>query len=106
MNISRKKLVFAFEWALLIGLTIASGWFASGVFENFLSESSSFSQYEKAVKTHPVIVLNFKNFYHPISLNDVDIYYRLEFHLSHIQLKTKLESGLIFLMSFQQKCKG
>ena len=100
MNISRKKLVFAFEWALLIGLTIASGWFASGVFENFLSESSSFSQYEKAVKTHPVIVLNFKNFYHPISLNDVDIYYRLEFHLSHIQLKTKLESGLIFLMSF------
>ena len=76
MNISCKKLVFAFEWALLIGLTIASGWFASGVFENFLSESSSFSQYEKVVKTHPVIVIELKNFFQPISLTDVDIYYR------------------------------
>ena len=76
MNISRQKLVFALEWALLIGLTIASGWFASGVFENFLSESSSFSQYEKAVKTHPVIVIELKNFFQPISLTDVDIYYR------------------------------
>ena len=64
------------EWVLFIILCIISGWFASGVFENFFSESSSFSQYEKAVKTHPVIVIELKSFFHPISLNDVDIYYR------------------------------
>ena len=77
MNVIKEtKLVIALEWVLFIILCIISGWFASGVFENFFSESSSFSQYEKAVKTHPVIVIELKSFFHPISLNDVDIYYR------------------------------
>ena len=76
MNVSRTELVIALEWVSFIGLSVVSGWFASGVFENFFSESSSFSQYEKAVKTHPVIVIELKSFFQPISLNDVDIYYR------------------------------
>ena len=77
MNVIKEtKLVIALEWVLFIVLIIISGWFASGVFENFFSESSSFSQYEKAVKTHPVIVIELKNFFQPISLTDVDIYYR------------------------------
>ena len=75
-EIKATKLVIALEWVLFIILCIISGWFASGVFENFFSESSSFSQYEKAVKTHPVIVIELKNFFQPISLTDVDIYYR------------------------------
>ena len=76
MNVSRMELVIALEWVLFVGLSAVSCWFASGVFENFFSESSSFSQYEKAVKTHPVIVIELKSFFQPISLNDVDIYYR------------------------------
>ena len=76
MNISRKELVFAFEWVLLIGLTIASGWFAYGVLDNFFSEKSSFSQTEEEVKTYPVIVIELIDFSRPISLDDVKIYYK------------------------------
>ena len=75
MNISRKELVFAFEWALLISLTIVSGWFTSGVLVNFVSQKSSFSQSEEAVKTHPVIVIEFRDI-SEISLDDVKIFYK------------------------------
>ena len=76
MKISCKKLVFDLEWALLIGLTIASGWFAYGVLDNFFSEKSSFSQTEEEVKTYPVIVIELIDFSRPISLDDVKIYYK------------------------------
>ena len=76
MKISCKKLVFDLEWALLIGLTIASGWFAYGVLDNFFSEKSSSSQTEEEVKTYPVIVIEFKDYSGPISLDDVKIYYK------------------------------
>ena len=76
MNISRKELVFAFEWVLLIGLTIASGWFAYGVLDNFFSEKSSFSQREEAVKSYPVIVIELRDFSGPILLDDVKIHYQ------------------------------
>ena len=75
MTISSKKLVFAMEWALLIGLTIISGWFASGVLVNFVSQKSSFSQREEEVKTYPVIVIEFRDI-SEISLDDVKIYYK------------------------------
>ena len=73
--ISQTKLVIALEWVLFIGLSIVSVWFASGVFENFFSESSSFSLYEEAVTTHPVLVIEIRDFM-PISLNDVKIHYK------------------------------
>ena len=76
MKISRKKLVFDLEWALLIGLTIASGWFAYGVLDNFFSEKSSFSQTEEAVKSYPVIVIELRDFSGPILLDDVKIHYQ------------------------------
>ena len=75
MSVSRKELVIALEWVLFIGLSIVSGWFASGVFENFFSEISSFSLYEEAVTTHPVLVIEVRDFM-PISLNEVKIHYK------------------------------
>ena len=75
MKISQTELVIALEWVLFIGLSIVSVWFASGVFENFFSESSSFSLYEEAVTTHPVLVIEIRDFM-PISLNDVKIHYK------------------------------
>ena len=75
MTISSKKLVFALEWALLIGLTIISGWFASGVLVNFVSHKSSFSLSEEGVETHPAIVIEFRDI-SEISSDDVKIYYK------------------------------
>ena len=74
MKISRKKLVIDLEWALLIGLTIASGWFAYGVLDNFFSRKSSFSQREEAVKLYPVIVIELRDFSGPILSDDVKIH--------------------------------
>ena len=76
MNISHKKLVFTLEWTLLIGLKIVSGWFASGVLQNFFSGKSSFSQREEEVKTYPVIVIELIDYSGPISLDDVMILYK------------------------------
>ena len=74
-EIKATKLVIALEWVLFIILCIISGWFASGVFVNFFSESSSFSLYEEAVTTHPVLVIEVRDFM-PIPLNDVKIHYK------------------------------
>ena len=75
MNVSQTEIIITLEWVLFIGLSIVSGWFASGVFQNFFSEKSSFSQYEEAVTTHPVIVIEFMDTM-PISLDDVKISYK------------------------------
>ena len=75
-NISLEKLVIALDWGLFICLTFISVWFASGVFEQFASKRSSFSQHEEEIKTHPVIVIEFRDFTEPILLDDVQIFYR------------------------------
>ena len=76
MKVSRKKLVIVLDWGIFIVLTIISVWFASGVFEQFLSKRSSFFQREEEIKTYPVIVIEFKDYSGPISLDDVLIYYK------------------------------
>ena len=43
------------EWVLFIGLSVASGWFASGVLEQFFSQKTSFAQYEEKFNEYPVI---------------------------------------------------
>ena len=75
-NISLEKLVIALDWGLFICLTFISIWFASGVFEQFASKRSSFSQQEEKINTHPVIVIEFRDFTGPISMDDVKIRYR------------------------------
>ena len=75
-NFSQKKLVIVLDWGLFICLTFISIWFASGVFEQFASKRSSFSQKEEKINTHPVIVIEFRDFTGPISMDDVKIRYR------------------------------
>ena len=75
MTISSKKLVFAMEWALLIGLTIISGWFASGVLDNFFSQKTSFTQYEKIVTEYPVIAIRLHGFPSDINEDNLKIFY-------------------------------
>ena len=76
MKVSLKKLVIVLDWGLFFVLTIISVWFASGVFEQFLSKRSSFFQREEEIKTYPVIVIEFKDYSGPISLDDVKIFYK------------------------------
>ena len=76
MKVSQKKLVIVLDWGLFIVLNIVAAWFASGVFEQFFSKRSSFSQQEETVDTHPVIVIEFRDFTGPISLDDIKILYR------------------------------
>ena len=76
MKVSLKKLVIVLDWGLFIVLTIISVWFTSGVFEQFLSKRSSFSQHEETIDTHPVIVIEFRDLTGPISSDDVKIRYR------------------------------
>ena len=75
-NISLEKLVIAVDWGLFICLTFISIWFASGVFEQFFSKRTSFFQHEEKINTHPVIVIEFRDFTGPISMDDVKIRYR------------------------------
>ena len=75
-NFSQKKLVIVLDWGLFICLTFISIWFASGVFEQFASKRSSFSQKEEKINTHPVIVIEFRDFTGPISMDDVKIRYK------------------------------
>ena len=76
INFSQKKLLIVLDWGLFICLTFISVWFASGVFEQFASKRSSFSQKEEKINTHPVIVIEFRDFTGPISMDDVKIRYR------------------------------
>ena len=76
LKVSLKKLVIGLDWGLFICLTIVSVWFASGVFEQFFSKRSSFFQREEEIKTYPVIVIEFKDYSGPISLDHVKIYYK------------------------------
>ena len=76
MKVSQKKLVIVLDWGLFIVLNIVAAWFASGVFEQFFSKRSSFFQHEEKIDTHPVIVIEFRDFTEPILLDDVQIFYR------------------------------
>ena len=75
-KVSHKKLVIALDWGLFIVLTITSIWFASEVFEQFTSKKSSFSQSEEKINRHPVVVIEFRDFSGPISVDDVEIRYK------------------------------
>ena len=76
INFSQKKLLIVLDWGLFICLTFISVWFASGVFEQFASKRSSYSQQEEKINTHPVIVIEFRDFTGSISVDDVEIRYK------------------------------
>ena len=53
--ISAKKLSKFLYWTLYLGLCFISGWFASGVLDNYISRKTSFSQDEGIATKRPVI---------------------------------------------------
>ena len=56
-TISQHRVFKILEWILYIGLSIVSGWFASGVLQQFFSNKTSFSQYEEEVTQYPVVTI-------------------------------------------------
>ena len=56
-TISQHKAFKILEWILFIGFSIAAGWFASSVLEQFFSLKTSFSQREEEFRNYPVISL-------------------------------------------------
>ena len=53
--ISANKLYRVLYWTLYLGLCFISGWFASGVLENYISRKTSFSQDKEIATKRPVI---------------------------------------------------
>ena len=74
-KITKDKIFTILEWILFIGLGIVSGWFASGVLENFFSQKTSFAQYEKIVTEYPVIAIRLHGFPSEINEDDLKIFY-------------------------------
>ena len=60
MTMSFEKLIMSAYWGIYIILCFVSGWFASGVIENFLSGKTSFSQSEESSLKRPVITISFQ----------------------------------------------
>ena len=56
-TISQHRVFKFLEWILYIGLSIVSGWFASGVVLQFFSKKTSFLQYEEKVTQYPVVTI-------------------------------------------------
>ena len=52
---STNKLFRVLYWTLYLGLCFISGWFVSGVLENYISRKTSFSQDEEIATKRPVI---------------------------------------------------
>ena len=52
------KIVWALEWILYIGLSLAAGWFASGVIGNFATRKTSFSHNGEADRRGQIIILH------------------------------------------------
>ena len=55
------KIVWALEWILYIGLSLAAAWFASGVIGNFTTRKTSFSHNEEADLRGQIIILHLKH---------------------------------------------
>ena len=63
------------EWIMYVGLSIVSGWFASGVLQQFFSQKTSFSQHEEKVTNYPVVTIFFNRKASEVKIEDVVIYY-------------------------------
>ena len=61
MKSNRKLFKFFIYWAIYLGLCFISGWFASGVVENYVSRQTSFSQNEEVAIKRPVITIEIKS---------------------------------------------
>ena len=74
--ISKDKLFKILERFFFIGFVIASVWFASGVFQHFISHKTSFSQHKEKFYRYPVINIRlFLNEASEIKSSDLKIKY-------------------------------
>ena len=64
------------EWILFIAFIIASGWFASGVLQQFYSRKTGFSQYKEKVTDYPVVSIVFHQLASEFNPSDVKIKYK------------------------------
>ena len=55
------KIVWAVEWILYIGLSVAAGWFASGVIDHFTTRKTSFSHNGESDRRGQIIILHLKH---------------------------------------------
>ena len=75
-TISKDKLFKILERFFFIGFVIASVWFASGVFQHFISRKTSFSQHKEKFYSYPVISIRlFLNEASEIKSSDLKIKY-------------------------------
>ena len=65
------------EWFFFIGFVIASGWFASGVLQQFFSHKTSFSQYKEKVTNYPVVSIIFHRYTSELNPSEVKIKYKV-----------------------------
>ena len=75
-TISRPKLFKILEWILFVGFIIVSGYFVSGVLENFFSRKTSFSQHKEKVTEYPVLNIDLSQRTSKVNVSDVRIIYR------------------------------
>ena len=75
-TISRPKLFKILEWILFVGFIIVSGYFVSGVLENFFSRKTSFSQHKEKVTEYPVLNILFGQSTSEVNLSDIRIRYK------------------------------
>ena len=75
-TISQHRVFKILEWVLYIGLSIASGWFASGVLQQFYSNKTSFTQYEEKVTQYPVVTIELRHQVSELKREDVSIKYK------------------------------
>ena len=75
-TISQHRVFKILEWGLYIGLCILSGWFASGVLQQFYSNKTSFTQYEEKVTQYPVVTVELRHQVSELKREDVSIKYK------------------------------
>ena len=87
---SQNKVFKIIEWILFIAFIVASGFFVSGVLQQFFSRKTSFSQYKEKVTDYPVVSIILHRNASEFDPSDVKIKYKTsEFDPSDVKIKYK-----------------
>ena len=102
-TISLYKVLKILEWILFIALITTSGWFASGVLQQFFSRKSSFSQHIEEVTDYPVISILV--WYPEVDPCDVKIKYQASGMADFQYLKTGENQFFFIVLKMGQNSK-
>ena len=75
-TISQHVVFKTVEWIFYIGLSIVSGWFASGVVLQFFSHKTNFSLLEGKVTHYPVVTMVLSRKASEVKIEDLEIWYK------------------------------